>query len=309
MIKIPDNEISSLEIGGLHGRQLRIVARNDQDRDILLVYGVHSSMERMYTTAKFHSRYGRVWMPDLPGFGGMDSFYKIGRKADIDDYADYLYTYVRTYKLNNKKLRIVAMSFGFLVTTRMLQKYPQLTDDIEFVVSFVGFGRTSDFSVNTFDKTYIKIAMKLTDTKFGSALIGALLFNKLSLRVMFAIFRVTNPNPKYRHATKEGRASAQEMELELWSQNDARTKFHTYKVLSNFDLTKGQNPIKLDLYDMITPADQYFDSKAVSKTLKKLYKKSSTYMANLKLHAPSVIGDEEEVANIYPDAIKKILDK
>lgn len=309
MIKIPNNEISSLEVGGLHGRQLRISAKKDQDRDILLVYGVHSSMERMYTTAKFHSRYGRVWTPDLPGFGGMDSFYKIGRKADINDYADYLYTYMRTYKLDTKKLRIVSMSFGFLVTTRMLQKYPELTDNIEFVVSFVGFGRTSDFSVEAFDKSYNKIALKLADTRTGSALIRALLFNKLSLRAMFTVFRLINPNPKYRHNTKEGRAKAQEMELELWSKNDARTKFHTYRVLADFDLTKGQKPIHLNLYDMITPADQYFDSKAVSKTLKKLYMQSSTYMANLKLHAPSVIGDEDDVANIYPDAIKKILDK
>lgn len=309
MIKIPDNEVFPLEVGGLHGRQLKLAAREGQDRDILLVYGVHSSMERMYTTAKFHSRYGRVWMPDLPGFGGMDSFYKIGRVADIDDYADYLYTYIRTCKLDTKKLRIVAMSFGFLVVTRMLQKYPELTENVEFVVSFVGFGRTSDFSVDTLDKTYNKILMKLTDTKLGGNLVGTLLFNKLSLRVLFAIFRVINPNPKYRHNTKESRASAQEMELELWSKNDARTKFHTYRVLADFDLTKGQKPINLDLYDMITPADQYFDSQAVSKTLARLFTSSSTYMANLKLHAPSVIGNEDDVANIYPEAIKKILNQ
>ncbi len=309
MIEIPKNEVSELDISGLTGRLLKLPAPKDKDADILLVYGVHSSMERMYTTAKFHSRYGRVWMPDLPGFGGMDSFYQIGREPNLDDYADYVYTFMRTYKLDYKKIRIVAMSFGFLVVTRMLQKYPELVENVEFVVSFVGFGKTADFSVATLKKPYVKAAMNFGITKGGSTLISSLLFNKLSLRVMFAFFWVFNPNPKYRHETKQERSSATKMELDLWSSNDARTKFYTYKVLSDFDLTKGQKPINLDLHDIITPTDQYFDSKSVSATLSKLYKRSSTYMANLKLHAPSVIGNETQVANIYPDAIKKILDK
>lgn len=309
MIEIPENDLLPLEVGGLKGRLLKLSAKESEDKNILLVYGVHSSMERMYTTAKFHNRYGKVWMPDLPGFGGMDSFYKIGREPDLDSYADYLYTFIRTYKLDKKKIRIVAMSFGFLVVTRMLQKYPQLHDNIEFVVSFVGFGKTEDFSVDTFKKPIIKISLKLSNTKLGSWLIGTLLFNKVSLRVMFKLFRLFNPNPKYRHDSKREQDQATEMELELWSNNDARTKFYTYKVLSDFDLTKGQKPLPLDLYDIVTPTDQYFDSKSVNRTLSQLYRSSVMYMANLRLHAPSVIGDEEVVAKIYPDSIKKILAK
>lgn len=309
MIKIPANELSQLEVGGLRGRILKLKAREEQDLDVLLLYGIHSSMERMYTTAKFHSRYGRVWMPDLPGFGGMDSFFDIGRKPDLDSYADYLYTCLKTYKLDEKRIRIVAMSFGFLVVTRMLQKYPKMSRNVEFVVSFVGFGKTEDFSITTFNKPLVKLSILAGSSKFGSMLIGKLIFNKLSLRLMFAVFRVLNPNPKYRHESKSKQKEAVEMELELWSSNDARTKFYTYKVLSDFDLTKSGKPIDLNLYDIVTPTDQYFDSESVSSTLGKLYKKSSTFQANLEVHAPSVIGSEDDVANIYPDSIKKILAK
>ncbi len=307
MIKIPTKEISSLNVGGLKGRLLKLDSRGKHNTDILLIYGIHSSIERMYTTAKFHSGYGRVWMPDLPGFGGMDSFYTVGRKPNIDDYADYLYSCIKALKLDSKRIRIVSMSFGFLAVTRMLQKHPELTDNIEFVVSFVGFGKTADFSYSTLTRPSSKIFLKFGSTKIGSEFIRLVLFNKISLRAMFTAFRFVKPNPKYKHETAKARSAATEMELDLWSNNDARTKFYTYKVLSNFDLVKGQKPIDLSLYDITTPTDQYFNNSSVSATLSKLYKKSSTYTANLKLHAPSVIGNEEEVANIYPEAIKKIL--
>ncbi len=309
MIKIPNKELSELNIGGLHGRILKLEACDDQDLDILVVYGIHSSLERMYTTAKFHSRYGRVWMPDLPGFGGMDSFYEINRLPDLDSYADYLYTCLKTYKLDEKRIRIVAMSFGFLVVTRMLQKYPKMSRNIEFVISFVGFGRTEDFSIKTFSRPLVKLSILIGSSKLGSMFVEKLIFNKLSLRLMFAVFRILNPNPKYRHESKSKQKEAVEMELELWSSNDARTKFYTYKVLSDLDLTKSGKPIDLNLYDMVTPADQYFDSESVSSTLGKLYKQSSTFQASLDVHAPSVIGSEEDVAKIYPDSIKKILAK
>lgn len=307
MIKIPTSEILPLELGGLNGRMLKLEPRTDADTDLLLVYGVHASLERMYSTAQFHSNYGRVWMPDMPGFGGMDSFYKVGLMPSIESYADYLYTVVKAYKLDKKRLRIFAMSFGFLSATRMLQKHPELSDNVEFVISFVGFGRTSDFSLDTFDKFYTKPLLKMASTKTGSALISILVFNRLSLRILFKIFKYLNPNPKYRHKTPEEEAEAIEMELDLWTINDARTKFYTYQVLSDFDLTKVTRKINLPLHDLTTPTDQYFDHKSVNKTLSRLYESYRSHTAMLELHAPSVIGDEETVSKIYPDEIKDLL--
>ncbi len=307
MIKIPTNEILPLNLGGLKGRMLKLEPRSNSDADLLLIYGVHASLERMYSTAQFHSNYGRVWMPDMPGFGGMDSFYKVGLLPSIESYADYLYTVVKAYKLDKKRLRIFAMSFGFLSVTRMLQKHPELSDDVEFVISFVGFGRTSDFSLDTFEKFYTKPLLKLASTKLGSALISTLVFNRVSLRFMFKMFKYLNPNPKYRHETPEKELEAIEMELDLWTMNDARTKFYTYQVLSNFDLTKETRKIDLPLHDLTTPTDQYFDHKAVNKTLSKLYDEYNSHTAKLELHAPSVIGDEKTVSKIYPDEIKDLL--
>lgn len=308
MVVISKGQIKSINISGLGGRMLEVPAKKaSKTKDILLVYGVHSSIERMYSTAQFHSNYGNVISPDLPGFGGMDSFYKIGLEPTLDSYADYLYTFVKTYKLNDKKIRIVAMSFGFLVATRMLQKYPELIKNIEFVVSFVGFGKTSDFNYPALENPFYRFMMKVGSTKTGSRMISIVVFNRFSLKVMFRIFR--SFNPKYDHKNAHDRDEAIEMELELWTKNDTRTKFFTYKLLGELDLTKGSKKLDLELYDIVTPSDQYFDDKSVSKTLAKLYKKTSTHTANMKLHAPSVIGDEAAVFDIYPSSIKKILNR
>lgn len=139
--KEPADYIKPLSINGLKGRVLKIPAKKKttgSKSEILIIYGHHSSLERMFTIAQSISRHGNVTMPDLPGFGGMDSFYKIGEKPTLDNMADYLATFI---KLNyrNKKINIGGMSFGFLVITRMLQKYPKLANKINILVNHVFF--------------------------------------------------------------------------------------------------------------------------------------------------------------------------
>jgi len=96
MVDIPGKHIAPLEIAGLRGRVLELPAQKGGGKTVLLIYGLHSSLERMYSTAQFHSRYAKVIMPDLPGIGGMESFYKIGRKPDLESYADYLYAFIKS---------------------------------------------------------------------------------------------------------------------------------------------------------------------------------------------------------------------
>ena len=83
-------------------------------------------------------------MPDLPGFGGMDSFNSIGRTPTIDEYADYLAAFVKM-RYRRKKVTIIGISFGFVVATRMLQRYPELASKVDIVVSIVGFMHKTDF--------------------------------------------------------------------------------------------------------------------------------------------------------------------
>ena len=305
-MKPKESEIEALNISGLQGRLLHLPAPKGKKRTIVLIYGLHSSIERMYTTALFHNQFGSVHMPDLPGFGGMDSFYTIGREPDLDSYADYLYSFLKSRRLT-KDITIVSMSFGSLVVTRMLQKYPEVVDGVKDNITIVGFGRGSDFNLPSGLRWLIIGISKVFKTRFGAWLVKALVFNRWSLQIMFAFFRLFNP--KYKLTLGEQRREALAMETDLWSKNDARTKFYTWDLILNFDLTRNASPIALSVHNMYTSSDQYFSAERVEASLQKLYASYQGSLANSELHAPSVLGSLEEIETLYSTEIKKLLDK
>src|SRR3982750_849342 len=145
--KNPADYIVPLNINGLDGRMLHMPAPKNKpsNKEILFVYGHHSSLERWWGLAQVLNRYGAVTMPDLPGFGGMDSFYTIGKKPTIDNLADYLAAFIKL-RYKRKKVVIAGMSFGFVVATRMLQRYPELTKKVTLLISIVGFAHKEDFT-------------------------------------------------------------------------------------------------------------------------------------------------------------------
>lgn len=259
----------------------------------------------MYSTAEFLNDYGTVILVDLPGIGGMDSFYDIKRKPTLDAYADYLYSVLPSIK-SARPIKVVAMSFGFLVLTRMLQKYPDSEAWFSDVISFVGFGRAQDFKNLARKQRYYIPLSRMLSTQIGGWLVDQLIFNPLSLRIMFAIFRTFNP--KYQSGQVADRRASVAMELDLWQRNDARTRFALYEMLFTFDLTRSSDRlISVPLHDMTTPSDQYFAPKRVAKTLKQLYARVSASVANIPLHAPSIMGDKAEITGVFSTEAKAIL--
>src|ERR1022692_3254958 len=105
----PADYIVPLNINKLEGRMLYAPSINSHSRNILLVYGHHAMLERWWSFVENLNEYGSVTMPDLPGFGGMDSFYKIGRKPTLDNYADYLAAFIKL-RFRRKRITIVAIS-------------------------------------------------------------------------------------------------------------------------------------------------------------------------------------------------------
>ncbi len=83
--KNPADYIQPLNINGMEGRMMFLPSQKKNNAEILFVYGHHSSLERWWGFAQVLSRFANVTMPDLPGFGGMDSFYKIGKHASVED--------------------------------------------------------------------------------------------------------------------------------------------------------------------------------------------------------------------------------
>ena len=118
-------------MNGLNGRMLRLPSQNAKyKREMLLIYGHHSSIERMKGFVDILSHYGNITVPDLPGFGGMEPFYKIGEKPTIENYADYLAAFVKL-RFKRKKFVLIGMSFSVPIYVRMLQKYPELVKNVD----------------------------------------------------------------------------------------------------------------------------------------------------------------------------------
>src|SRR5438105_4219930 len=99
----PEDFIVPLNINGLQGRMLRRPSTTKKSREILLIYGHHAVIERWWGLVENLAQYGNVTVPDLPGFGGMQSFYKINTKPDIDAFADYMAAFI---KLRYKQKRV-----------------------------------------------------------------------------------------------------------------------------------------------------------------------------------------------------------
>src|SRR5476651_1354705 len=100
-----------LNMNRLKGRMLRLPAPKNKKRDILFVYGHHTRLERIFGVSEYLNKYGSVTVPDLPGFGGMETFYKIGEKPTLDNMADYLAAFVKL-RYRHRRVTIMGMSMG-----------------------------------------------------------------------------------------------------------------------------------------------------------------------------------------------------
>ena len=299
---IPKKYVEKLYLNGLNGRLLTLPGPK-KGRDILLVYGHHSSLERIYGIAEVLADYGTVTVPDLPGFGGMDSLHKIDINADFDSLADYLAAFIKS-KYKNKKFTLAAFSIGFAITTRMLQKYPEIAKDVELLISVAGFSKRDDFKLSKKIQLFYR-----TLSKFFSRKSTALFFRYVALNswILKFFYRHT-PNAKHKFKGLDSEIFNHyiNFEVELWHNNDVRTYMQTTYTMLTCDLTKDK--VNLPVHHVsIGDSDQYFNNNNVEKHLKQIYKSCSVEHANLDSHMPSVIATKEEAAALLPKSTRKVL--
>lgn len=299
------DSIVPISINGMHGRAMHLASTNKaRKREILVVYGHHSSLERMHSIAQNISEYGNVYMPDLPGFGGMDSFYKIGKKPTVDNMADYLATFIQL-KYKKRQITIIAMSWGFVVTTRMLQKYPSLAEQVELLISVVGFTHKDDFKISSLLFNSVKLTSKALSGPIGSKIVRHTI---LLAPVLKTIYRVqAKKHPKMKDADKQELQKRLNFEVTLWQSNDVRTYMYTNNVMLTLDLTK--QTVRLPLVHIETSNDQYFDNDIVNTHLKMVFASLTTATAHMPNHAPTVVDDIKEAGAILPSSVRKMLAK
>lgn len=296
--------IRPLNMNGLHGRMLRLPPPKLHQREILFVYGHHSSLERWWGMVQDLNQYGGVTMPDLPGFGGMDSFYKIGKKPTVDNLADYLAAFIKL-RYRRQKVTLAGLSFGFVVITRMLQRYPQLNDQVDMLVSVVGFSHKDDFSFSKVRYWGYRLAAKTLANPLGSSLFSLVALNRFVLRHAYS----KTHNAKHKFANLDGDQHRQmvDFEIYLWHANDVRTWLYTTNQFLKLDNCTRQ--LKLPLLHVSVKADRYFDQQLVLQHLRVIFSKVTVMKSSMQDHAPSVIADIETATPLLPKKLRQMLAK
>ncbi|HUD10266.1 MAG TPA: alpha/beta hydrolase [Candidatus Saccharimonadales bacterium] len=295
--------IAPLNINGMDGRMLRLPPPKNKSAELLFVYGHHSSLERWWGLMQVLNRYGAVTMPDLPGFGGMDSFYKIGKKPSIDNLADYLAAFIKL-RYRRKKVAIAGMSFGFVIVTRMLQRYPELEKKVTLLVSIVGFAHKDDFTFSKPRYNFYLYGTHLLSLRLPAKIFRYTAVNTLVLRTFYG--HTHNAKNKFAEATtKEDYKRLMDMEVSLWHDNDIRTWAYTTTQFLTFDNCKVK--VNLPVWHVSAEADRYFDNHVVEQHMRIIFSDFHVAPINVKNHAPSVIADEKAAAALVPSNLRRAL--
>lgn len=303
--KQPEDFIVPLNINGLEGRMLHLPPKaKGGRRHLLFIYGSHSSLERWYGLSLELNKLGELVMPDLPGLGGMTSLYKIGKKADIDNMAEYLATFIKL-KFRGKKITIVGMSLGFVVVTRMLQNYPELADKVEDLVSVVGFAHKDDFKFSRRRVRFYKLASMYFSRKWPARLFRQTALRPFVLRTVY--HRTHNAKEKFEDLSGDEFRRSIETEIGLWHDNDIRTQFQNYIDMFTLDNTKKR--INLPVYHVAAKKDRYFDEVKVEEHMRRIFTDFIPFYTQAPNHAPTVIATAKEAAPFVPAALKRRLNK
>jgi pimeloyl-ACP methyl ester carboxylesterase len=302
----PAAYIQPLNMNGLQGRMMHLpAAKPGNNKEILVVYGHHAKLERWWGLVQNFNQYGNVTMPDLPGFGGMDSFYKIGQKPTIDNLADYLASFIKL-RYKRRRVMIFGISFGFVIATRMLQRYPELAKKVELVVSCVGFAHHEDFTFSRKRMVMYRLLVRFISLPGVTPIFKALCLNQFTLR--YAYKHTHNARHKFEAAAADGLDTfnaVMDMEIELWHINDLRTHVFTTNQFLHVDNCTQQ--IDLPVWHVSTKGDYYFDNYRVEQHLRIIFSDYHAIELDLRTHAPSVIATKKEAAVFLPPKLRRAL--
>jgi pimeloyl-ACP methyl ester carboxylesterase len=295
--------ISSLNIHKLSGRMMRLPARRNKKREILLVYGHHASLERMFGIASNLNKHGAVTIPDLPGFGGMQSFYTIGLKPTIDNYADYLAAFIKL-RYRKKKITVIAMSFSFLIVTRMLQKYPAIAKQVDLLVSSVGFVHHEDFSLPKYQQLGIRAMGSIFHHRLPAFIIRYTIFQGPVIRGFYN-FIGTGHSKMNDTKDKEIKDRRIKAEIKLWHINDVRTRMKTLADMFKVDLCGKK--VGLPVYHVYVDGDRFIDNRIVEQHMRIIYSDFIGLETDIKGHMPSIVATAKEADSFVPKSLKKLL--
>jgi pimeloyl-ACP methyl ester carboxylesterase len=289
-------------MNGLQGRVLRAPSTRQRKREILMIYGHHAKLERWWGLVENLRTYGTVTMPDLPGFGGMQSFYDIGQKPTLDNYADYLAAFIRM-RYKRRRVSIVAVSFGFIVVTRMLQRYPDLAKKVDVLASLVGFMHRDEFRATWAYRNGFRLFARLLATRPVALVLRHVFLNGPTIRFIYAQL----PAGKRRLSSMDALEARRMLDYDvtLWHANHVPTHWRTtYEFLG---LDNCQQKIDLPIYHVGSRNDHYFDNARIEAHMRTVFSDVHVTLIDAKAHTPSLLAGKRESGSMLPAGLRRAL--
>lgn len=297
-----NNYIEPLYMNGLRGRMLRRPMPDKKKREILLLYGHHATLERLQGLAELLNDYGAVTMPDLPGFGGMDSFYRIGDKPTLDNLADYLAAFVKL-RYRNRRFTIAALSFGFLVVTRMLQKHPDIAKRVDLLVSFVGFTRYDEFTFSRPRYLFYRSLATVFSRRLPAIFFYNVILHPFVIRAFYS--RTHNARHKFAGLSEDEKKRVTDFEIRLWRRNDVRTHMYTSRIMLTVD--NCQAKVNLPVVHLSVKNDTYFNNLVVQQHMQVVFSGYQEIPVDIKGHSISVVATRRQSEPLVPPKLRAIL--
>lgn len=295
--------IQAVNVNNLSGRVIRMPAALKNKREILLIAGQHTSIERIMGLVEYLNRYGGVTSPDLPGFGGMEPFYKIGKKPTLDNMADYVATFIKLRYKKNEHITIIGVSFGFSVVTRMLQQYPDIAKRVDLLISISGIASKENFKWKRHNVVPMHAGSWILSQRISAWLATNVALRGPFIRFLYKI--AEKKHPKLKDVREEEREERLKFEVILWKINDFRTWMAT--CVTMFELDLGDKHVALPVHHVAVGDDHYFDHLSVEQHMRRVYSDFEIIETQLTAHAPTIIATPKDVEPFMPPRIRSLL--
>lgn len=302
-IKLADC-ILPLDMSGLAGRMLSVSSSARKSAELLLVYDLHSSLEQWWGLARYLSNYGAVTMPDLPGVGGMQSMQRLGDKPSLDGMADYLAAFVKMHYKRRSKAVMVGVGFGFVVATRMLQRYPALRKHVQLLVSIDGVMNADDVGLSRRQRFIYHLLTRMCSYRLPAMIVRGALLNSLVLGCMYRIGLVSI-TPKANSAKIRVGDRAALADIWQWQNNDLTTYARMMRELLALDNCRVQ--VHLPICHVKTKASKCTDDHKMEQRLRVVFREVRMMESTVHGRMLRPVVDMATAKQLIPTELQRIL--
>lgn len=287
--------IHPVHLAGLSGRLLRAEARDASGREILLVYGLHASLERIADLAGSLAAYGTVACPDLPGFGGMQPLARLG-DSPSQSLGEALSKVVETIYTGGERFTIVAVSFGVAIARQMLDRRRDLSERCDLLVSLAGVCSGDQLRVSRSARRALRGIARAAARPVPAAVVRTTL-----LRPRFIM-------TAHRRAVRDGTVERLALEVQLWQRTDWRTRMECMAELLS-GCASDDRTQSVRVHHVFPPWDRYVRHERVVDALRRSHPAVTVSAASGCRHVPEALSGPSAWDRFLGDAVRRLLEQ